>query len=50
MIFGTHQRLKKLLIPPIKLSYRNVPVNFTTMYTYLGIVLNNTLNMSEHGK
>ena len=48
MVFGTNPRLKKLAYPPIKLSYRNVPVCYTTSYTYLGVLLNNTLNLSEH--
>ena len=48
MIFGTNPRLKKLSNPPINLSYRNVPVFYTTTYTYLGVLLNSTLNLSEH--
>ena len=38
----------KLNDPPIQLSYRYIPVNYTTSYTYLGILLNSTLNTSEH--
>ena len=48
MVFGTNKRLSYLNDPPIKIQYNKTTINFTTSYKYLGLYINNTLNMSEH--
>ena len=48
MVFGTKKRLSCLNNPPIKIQYNNTIINFTISYKYLGLLVNNTLNMSEH--
>ena len=48
MVFGTKKRLSCLNNPPKKIQYNNTIINFTISYKYLGLLVNNTLNMSEH--
>lgn len=46
MLFGTHQKLKKLT-KPLCIKYRNQIVNTVTHYKYLGTELNTSLNLNE---
>ena len=48
MIFGTSIRLSRLNNPPMNLNYQGISVNNITSYKYLGISLNQTLNMTNH--
>lgn len=48
MIFGSSIRLSRLNDPPMQLSYQGVYINHTTSYKYLGLSLNQTLNMSNY--
>ena len=48
MVFGTNIRLSWLNNPPMEIQYNNTTINFTTSYKYLGLLVNDTLNMSEH--
>ena len=46
MSFTTKQKLKKLVLPEIKI--RNTPIAVVSSYTYLGVTLDNTLNYTNH--
>ena len=48
MIFGTSIRLSRINNKSIKICHRRVPINHTKSYKYLGILINSTLNMSNH--
>ena len=48
--FGTRKRLRKLNNPPLKIVNNFETINYTKSYKYLGLILNETLNMSEHMK
>ena len=49
-LFGTSKRLCKLNNPPLKIVNNFETINYTKSYKYLGLILNETLNMSEHKK
>ena len=49
-LFGTSKRLCKLNNPPLKIVNNFETINYTKSYKYLGLILNETLNMSEHMK
>ena len=49
-LFGTSKRLCKLNNPPLKIVNNFETINHTESYKYLGLLLNETLNMTEHMK
>ena len=49
-LFGTSKRLCKLNNPPLKIVNNFGTIIYTKLYKYLGLILNETLNMSEHMK
>ena len=49
-LFGTSKRLCKLNNPPLKIVNNFETINYTKSYKYLGLILIETLNMSEHMK
>ena len=49
-LFGTSKRLCKLNNQPLKIVNNFETINYTKSYKYLGLMLNETLNMSEHMK
>ena len=49
-LFGTSKRFCKLNNPPLKIVNNFETINYTKSYKYLGLMLNETLNMSEHMK
>ena len=49
-LFGTSKCLCKLNSPPLKIMNNFQTINYTKSYKYLGLILNETLNMSEHMK
>ena len=50
ILFGTSKRLCKLNNPRLKIVNSFETINYTKSYKYLGLILNQTLNMSEHKK
>ena len=46
--FRTNKRLCKLSNPPLKIVNNFETINYTKSFKYLGLILNETLNMSEH--
>ena len=49
-LYGTSKRLCKLNNPRLKIVNSFETINYTKSYKYLGLILNETLNMSEHKK
>ena len=49
-LFGTSKRLCKLNNRPLKRVNNFETINYTKSYKYIGLILNETLNMSEHLK
>ena len=49
-LFGTSKRLCKLNNPPLKIVNNFETINYKKSYKYLGLILDETLNMSEHMK
>ena len=49
-LFGTSKRFCKLNSPPLKIVNNFETRNYTKSYKYLGLILNEMLNMSEHMK
>ena len=49
-LFGTSKRLCKLNNPLLKIVNNFETINYTKSYKYLGLILNETLNMSKHIK
>lgn len=48
MIFGTNNKLKKLVSPPFKIEHNGEEIHHATSYKYLGMMLNPTLNMTDY--
>ena len=48
MFFGTQKRLQKISETPVKINYNGNTINTTASYTYLGIQLTPSLNMTSH--
>ena len=48
MLFGTGKKLSKIKEHELNIMYNNTMVNYTTSYTYLGVLLDQTLNLTEH--
>ena len=48
ILFGTGRKLSKFKEHELNIMYNNTVVNYTTLYTYLGILLDQTLNVTEH--
>ena len=46
--FRTNKRSCKLRNPPLKIVNNFETINYTKSFKYLGLILNETLNMSEH--
>ena len=49
-LFGTSKRSYKLNNPPLKIVNNFETINYTKSYKYLGLILNETLNIFEHMK
>ena len=49
-LFGTSKRLCKLNNLPLKIVNNFETINYTKSYKYLGLMLNEKLNMSEYMK
>ena len=48
MLFCTGRNLSKIKEHELNIMYNNTLVNYTTSYTYLGVLLDQTLNLAEH--
>ena len=48
MLFGTSNLLRKLPKPPLEIKHNFETLNYISTYKYLGKILNETLNMSDH--
>jgi hypothetical protein len=48
MLFGTGRNLSKIKEHDLNIMYNNTLVNYTTSYTYLGVLLDQPLNLAEH--
>ena len=48
MLYGTGRKLSKFKEHELNIMHNNTVVNYTTSYTYLGIHLDQTLNLTEH--
>jgi hypothetical protein len=48
MLFGTGRNLSKNKEHELNIMYNNTVVNYTTSYTYLGVLLDQTLNLADH--
>ena len=48
MLFGTGRKLSKFKEHELSIMYNNTVANYRTSYTYLVILLDQTLNLTEH--